>query len=179
VENISISLFARSSCLEELSIRHLCLILHNKTAEPSALIGPFWRSLKQCANMLAYHHLSGKMLSRPLSISITDNLCVDLTGPPPSSNGMVKNQTYLISRSLGLKPTSSFPRRNDNTNYLLKQKRLSLLGMKKKPKAINFGFQSVDVLSSLLPPLSTSLPFLSVPKGRRQTTLDIYSTFQR
>jgi hypothetical protein len=125
------------------------------------------QSLKQCDNMLAYHHLFGKMLLRPLSTSITDNLCVDLTGPPPSSNGMVKNQMYLISRSLGLKPTSSFLKRNDNTNCLLKQKRLSSLGMKKEPKATDFGLQSVDVLSSLLPPLSTSLPFLSVPKREK------------
>jgi hypothetical protein len=167
VENTSISLFARSSRLEGSSIRHLYLALHNKTVELSILIRPFWRSLKQCANMLAYHHLSGKMLSRPLSISITDNLCVDSTGPPPYSYGMVKNQTYLISRSLGLKPTSSFLRRNDNTNYLRKQKRLSLSGMKKEPKATSFGLQSEDMLSSLPPPLSTSLPFLSIPKREK------------
>jgi hypothetical protein len=80
---------------------------------------------------------------------------------------MVKNQTYLISRSLGLKPTSLFLKRNDNINCLLKQKRLSLLGMKKDPKATNFGLQSVDMLLSLLPPLSTSSPFLSVPKREK------------
>jgi hypothetical protein len=33
--------------------------------------------------------------------------------------------------------------------------------MKKEPKDTNSGLQSVDVLSSPLPPLSTSLPFLS------------------
>jgi hypothetical protein len=117
--------------------------------------------------MLAYHRLSGKTLSRPLSTSITDNLCVDSTGPPPSSNEMVKKQMYLISRSLGLKPTSSFLRRNDNTNYLLKQKRLSLSGMKKEPKDTSFGLQSIDMSSSPLPPLSMSLPFLSVPKREK------------
>jgi hypothetical protein len=156
-----------SSRLEELSIRHLYLALHSKTAELSALIGLFWRSLRQCVNTLAYRHLFGKMSLRPLSISITDNPCVDSTGPLLSSNGMVKNQMYLISRSLGLKPTSSFLRRNDNINYLLKQKRLSLSGMKKEPKATSFGLQSVDESSSLQPPLSTSLPFLSVPKREK------------
>jgi hypothetical protein len=39
VENILISLFARSSRLEELSIRHLYLALHSKMAELSDLIG--------------------------------------------------------------------------------------------------------------------------------------------
>jgi hypothetical protein len=118
VENISISLLGCSSRQEASSTRHLCLKLHSKTAVLSTLIRLFWRSLKQCDNMLAYHHPSGRMLLRPLSTSITDNLCVDLTSPPQSSNGMVKNQMYCISRSLGLKPTSSFLKKNDNTNYL-------------------------------------------------------------
>jgi hypothetical protein len=117
--------------------------------------------------MLACRHLSGKMPWRPLSISITDSLCIDSTGPLLSLYGMVTNQTYLILRSLGLKPMSSFPKRNDNTNYLLRQKRLSLLGMKKEPKATNFGLQSIDVLSSPSLPLSTSSPFLSVPKREK------------
>jgi transposase InsO family protein len=41
------------------------------------------------------------------------------------------------------------------------------IGYEKEPKATNFGLQSVDVSSSLQPPLSTSLPFLSVPKREK------------
>jgi hypothetical protein len=90
---------------------------------------------------------------------------LDWSTPIFKWNGERPDISYL--RSLGLKPTSSFPKRNDKTNHLLKQKRLSLLGMKKEPKDTSFGFQSVNKSSSPLPPLSTSLPFLSVPKREK------------
>ena len=98
------------------------------------------------------------------------------TGPLPLLNGMVMFQMYHILRSLDHKLTCSSLKRNDNTSYLRKQRKQSLLGIKQEPRATSSGLLNADGVSSRLQPLLTNLLFPIVP--RSQMTNHLSCLFQ-
>jgi hypothetical protein len=77
------------------------------------------------------------MLLRPLSTSITDNLYVDSTGPPPSSNGMVKSQTYHIS-SLWVSSHVFVPKEERQHKLSVKAEEAIFIGYEKGTKGYKF-----------------------------------------